>query len=244
MDSRRTSTRRALSACGVLAAFLLAAPLLRAAQAGGPPTPAASHGLRLPATFTGDLPCADCEAIRWHLDVWPDGVFHLHREWLGRSVVRDEVGTWRFEKGRKALVLSFDGGTPLQFEVKGPDALRALDTRGKPIKSSLPYVLTSAGTLNQADLTLNLAGDMTYMADAARFTEYRTGRRYPVAMEADFVSMQKGYREVVKEPGAKLYVTFEGSIVDRPKMEGDGVERNVVVKRFIEALPGERCKGR
>lgn len=244
MDSRRTPTRRALSACGPIAALLLAAPLLRAPQAPGAPTPAASHGLRLPATFTGDLPCADCEAVHWHLDVWPDGVFHLHREWLGRSAVRDEIGTWRFEKKRGALVLSGGGETPLQFEVKGPDTLRALDTRGKPIESSLPYVLKSDGSLRPADLALTLAGEMTYLADAARFTECRTGRSYPVAMEADFVAMERGYREALKEPGAKLYVTFEGSILDRPKMEGDGAERTIVVTRFIKAWPDERCKGR
>jgi copper homeostasis protein (lipoprotein) len=224
------------------AALLTVAALLFAGLSALGATPPASHGLRLPATFTGDLPCADCEAIRWHLDVWPDGVFHLRREWLGRSVVRDEIGTWRFEKKRKALVLSGDGETPLQFEVKGPDALRALDTRGMPIRSSLPYVLKSDGTLRPADLALTLAGEMTYMADAARFTECRTGRSYPVAMEADFVAMEKGYREGVKEPGAKLYVTFEGSILDRPKMEGDGAERTVVVTRFIRAWPDERCK--
>lgn len=244
MDSRRMAARRALSACGAIAAALLAGPLVRTAQAGGPSAPAASHGLRLPATFTGDLPCADCEAVRWHLDVWPDGVFHLHREWLGRSVVRDEVGTWRFEKKRRALVLSGGGEAPLQFEVKGPDALRALDTRGKPIQSSLPYVLKSDGSLHAADLALNLAGEMTYMADAARFTECRTGRSYPVAMEADFVAMERGYREAVKEPGARLYVTFKGSILDRPKMEGDGAERTVVVTRFIKVWPDERCKAR
>lgn len=244
MDSRRMSARRALRVCGALAALLLAAPLLRTAHAGGSPLRAASHGLRLPATFTGDLPCADCEAVRWHLDAWPDGVFHLHREWLGRSVVRDEIGTWRLETKRKALILSGGGEAPLQFEIKGPDTLRALDTRGKPIKSSLPYVLKSDGSLHAADLALNLAGELTYMADAARFTECRTGRGYPVAMEADFVAMERGYREAVKEPGARLYVTFEGSILDRPRMEGDGAERTVVVTRFIKASPGERCKER
>jgi copper homeostasis protein (lipoprotein) len=236
--------RRALSACGVLAAFLLAAPPLRAAQAPGEPTPAASHGLRLPATFTGDLPCADCEAVRWHLDVWPDGVFALKREWIGRNLVRDEIGTWRFEEKRKALVLAGGGEMPLQVEITGPDTLRALDVEGRPIKSNLPYGLKSDGALRPADLTLNLGGEMTYMADAARFTECRTGRSYPVAMEADFVAMERGYREAVQEPGARLYVTLEGSILDRPKMEGAGTERTVVVRRFVKAWPSERCKGR
>ena len=45
-----------------------------------------AHGLQLPATFRGDLPCADCQAIRYHLDLWPDQVFHLRREWLGKDL--------------------------------------------------------------------------------------------------------------------------------------------------------------
>ncbi|MGD8511510.1 MAG: YbaY family lipoprotein, partial [Gammaproteobacteria bacterium] len=44
------------------------------------PTPAVR--LRLPATFRGTLPCADCPGVSHHLDLWPDRVFHLRREWL------------------------------------------------------------------------------------------------------------------------------------------------------------------
>jgi hypothetical protein len=52
-------------------------------------------GLELPATFRGDLPCADCEGIRYHLDLWPDGVFHLRRAWLGKPGIEDDRGRWR-----------------------------------------------------------------------------------------------------------------------------------------------------
>ena len=44
-----------------------------------------SHGLQLPASFLGVLPCADCPGVKHHLDLWPDNVFHLHREWLERE---------------------------------------------------------------------------------------------------------------------------------------------------------------
>lgn len=63
-----------------------------------------AHGLRLPATFRGDLPCADCEGVRLHLDLWPDQVFHLRREWLGKDPVRGEVGRWRVDPARRALL--------------------------------------------------------------------------------------------------------------------------------------------
>ncbi|MGH7947175.1 MAG: hypothetical protein ACREF9_19540 [Opitutaceae bacterium] len=47
--------------------------------------------------------------------------------------------------------------------------------------------------------------------------------------------MQKAYLKDVKKPGARLYATFEGSMADRPRMEGSGVEQSVVVSRFINA---------
>jgi len=39
---------------------------------------AAPGGLgAIPATFTGVLPCADCEAIDYHLDLFADRSFYL-----------------------------------------------------------------------------------------------------------------------------------------------------------------------
>lgn len=201
-----------------------------------------AQGLQLPATFKGDLPCADCEAIRHHLDLWPDQVYHLRREWVGRDLIKDDVGRWRVDATRNALLLQGGSERPLQFEIKGPDRLRLLDLSGQPIESSLPYELTSIGTLSPTDLSLVLGGEFRYMADAAQLTECLTGRTYPVAMEADFVNLERAYRDAAESPGAPLYVTVEGSLVDRPKMEGEGVERTVVVDRFVNTWPGERCE--
>jgi heat shock protein HslJ len=80
------------------------------------------------------------------------------------------------------------------------------------------------------------------MADAARFTECLTGRSYPMAMEGAFIEAERSYGANARSPGAPLYVTFEGSILDRPKMEGEGAERTVVVKRFVNAWPSQRCE--
>jgi len=204
---------------------------------------AGAQELRLPATFLGDLPCGDCEAIRYHLDLWPDHIFQLHREWIGKDFFKDEVGRWRIDPARRALILLGSGKRPLQFQIKGPDTLRQLALDGTVIVSSLPYELATKGSLSPAELTLSLAGEMTYMADAARFTECLTRRNYPVAQEHDFVRMQSAYRETVRKPGAKLYVTFEGSITARPRMEGGGDEPTIVVQRFGKAWPRKKCRG-
>lgn len=87
-----------------------------------------------------------------------------------------------------------------------------------------------------------MGGEMVYRADAARFTDCATGGSYPIAMEGDFVRMQQSYGQATLEPGAPLYVTFEGSIANRPRMEGSGFEQNVIVSRFIHAWPNQNCE--
>ena len=85
-------------------------------------------------------------------------------------------------------------------------------------------------------------GELRYMADAATFTECLSGRRYPVAMEADWIKLERAYLAAVTTPGGPLYVTFEGQVAGRPRMEGDGTEPTVVVKRYINVWPGQNCE--
>ena len=202
----------------------------------------AALGLRLPASFVGKLPCADCPGIQTHLDLWPDGAFHARQEYLGRSVTRDLLGRWRVDPARKAVILDGSAGTVLQLGVEGPDKLRLLDRQGKPIASKLPYELVSNGTLEPTELKLTLGGEMTYFADSPRIVLCATGRNHPIAMEADFLKAQEIYRQRAKPPGSPLYVTFEGTIAQRPKMEGEGTETAVVIRRFINAWPGQTCE--
>ena len=202
-----------------------------------------AHGMRLPATFRGDFPCADCEAIRYHLNLWPDQSFQLRRQWVGRNQTLDVIGRWRVEPDRNALVLYAGDDALPQFEIVGEDRLRPLGTGNTPSGTNTsPYELVSDGALDPIDPSLTFGGEMVYMADAARFTECLTGRDYPIAMEGDYLQLERTYLQRVREPGARLYVTFEGKIADRPEMDGPGTERTVVVTRFINAWPDQQCE--
>jgi copper homeostasis protein (lipoprotein) len=211
---------------------------------GTAPAPVGAHGLGLPASFTGILPCADCEGIRHHLDLWPDQVYHMRREWLGRAegpLRRDEVGRWYADPARGAIVLHGASEMPLFWEVRGPARLRQMDMEGRPITSDLPYDLTSDGTLSPTDLQgVFLFGMMTYLADAAIFEECLTGRSYPIATEGDYLALERGYLDGQAEPGAPLLVHVEGGLAQRPSMEGPD-RTHLLVERFIKTVPGETC---
>ena len=213
------------------------------------PTPEQSgalgaHGLRLPASFTGTLPCADCDGIAYHLDLWPDQTYHMRREWLGRETESrlDAVGRWHADPGRDAIVLLDGAGSAERWKVEGPDRLRLLDLEGNPIESTLPYDLTSDGRLSETDLEgVFLGGMMTYMADAAVFEECLTGRRYPIVMEQDYLALERAYLSAASQPGAEVHVHVEGSLAIRPGMEGPD-RRSLVVERFLRTRPGLMCQ--
>ena len=101
---------------------------------------------------------------------------------------------------------------------------------------------TGAQVPRAPDAVAPMGVEMTYMADALRVTVCRTGHSYPVAQEGDTRAMERAYIANAKSPGAALYVTLEGSIEERPKIEGAGTQPNAVVKRFVNAWPQLSCE--
>lgn len=215
-------------------------PMARPERRGAAPRIGA-HGLRLPASFTGTLPCADCAGIEYHLDLWPDQVFHLRREWLGdEPVVRGEAGRWYADAARNALVLYGSSEAPMQFQITGSDSLRLLDLEGQPIVSDLSYGLESLGTLDPAEIDLFLQGEFIYFADAPGIRDCVTGRSYPVAQEEDYLALERAYLDARPSPGAPVLAVLDALIAEREGMEG-GMVRSVVVKRFDRVDPEAEC---
>ena len=201
----------------------------------------AAHGLRLPATFRGDFPCVDCEGVRHHLDVWPDQVFHLRREWLGKDYVRYDLGRWRVDPGRRALVLYGGFEMPISLEIRGPDTLRPMDLQGRPIDPQLPYALKSDGTLAPTELVTSFGGEVAIDTAGLRFTECLTERTYLLDGGGELEKLRRACQGVTKERGQRLYVTFDGTATPRAAPGGGTVEPAITVDRFVNVWPGHRC---
>lgn len=124
------------------------------------------------------------------------------------------------------------------------DTLHRVLTRGAPSEVTVLMRRVGGSTEAQdgADRASLLSGMFVYMADAARLTECRTGRSYPVAMEGDFQRLERAYLQARAAPGQELMVTFDGSIAERLRMEGEGREETAIVDRFINVWPGETCE--
>ena len=89
-----------IEAAGIASLALLCAgaPLL---QAGSMTPPAAlitseDFANELPAHYSGLLPCADCEGIRYDVDLRENNVYFMRMSYLGRSSNDpiDQIGLW------------------------------------------------------------------------------------------------------------------------------------------------------
>ena len=87
-----------------------------------------------------------------------------------------------------------------------------------------------------------MQGMYMYMADASIFKECHSGEKIPILFEADNIALERAYNKDKKEAGAWLKIQVEGKIIQRPKMEGAGVEDSLLVERFIKTMPNKLCE--
>jgi copper homeostasis protein (lipoprotein) len=233
--------------CGIAAlvwcslAFLLPAVAAGAASAQATGNSAA-QSIDPPATFAGDLPCADCEALRHRLDLFADGLYFLRTIYVGKSAKGfDEIGRWTITADGRTLELRGGREPPARFEVRDPATLRKLDQAGRRIESTLNYNLTRQATFEPIEPALRMRGMYSYFADSGFFAECVTGKRLPVAKEGDNAALEAAYLDVRTTPGAPLLATVDGRIAPRMPMEGPGPRLTLVVDRFDSVSAEQDC---
>lgn len=229
----------------VLTRVASAAPT--AAEPAAPPAPPLPPNplVNLPATFVGTLPCADCEGIRYQLNLFADDSFVARMTYVGKSVTPiDDMGSWALSSDRRVLVLKGQGTGVDLFGMTGPGVLRRLDAEGQPIPGKVPNELTRASALRPLPLHLTMRGAYTYTADATHFVECSTGQHWPVAPGVAAKDLESAYLKTRPEPGAAVLAEVEGTVMDRPKTDGPGQQPTLVVDKMVRLLPRETCAPR
>lgn len=216
-------------------------------RAGDDAAPAHLPSLQLPATFAGELPCADCPGQRLVLTLFPDHSYRLRRSYLGviRGADQDfyELGRWAPRQDDGGRLILHGGSEGLRYyRLVSADRLRLLDQQGNDIDSALNYDLQLQPDVDPVPGPMALRGLYAYMADAATFNECRTGKRYPVSLEAAHIDMEQAYLALAQDnPGTALLATVEGRFEPRTYDPSAGPGEHLIVERFERFWPGETC---
>jgi len=201
--------------------------------------------LDFPATYSGILPCSDCEGTRYTLNIWSDQVFFRRMTHLGNGEGEgtgfDDIGHWSFSADGAALIFSSKDETPEVFAIEGREMLRKLDIDGNPIESELNCTLVRQKKMDWFEPHVRLHGMYSYVADAGVFTECLSRLNIPVAPEAGNAALERSYSFARGETGEPLLVSLEGRIINRSKADGVGKVQVLVVEKFLNLWPGESC---
>lgn len=216
---------RLTALAAIAATALIASPTLPAAQ----PTLGA-----LPATWQGDLPCADCAGIHQRLRLTPDNGFLLDLTYRqpkgGPDRYVRESGQWKvLPDGR--LELLGDGG--IRYVAPRSDGrLDVLDTAGRPINSRLQHPLVRDTGPDNLQTGIYLP-----VASGATMTLCRSGGRVNVATSGARRDLDQAYAANQPEAAAPLTVSFAGHLEHRAQQEV------LVIDRLDRPLPGYGCPG-
>lgn len=197
----------------------------------------AAHGLDLPASYQGVVSGNGGDET-WQLTLGDDQSFQLARQFED-GMQRATLGRWQADPTNDQMILRDGAEMPLVIAASRQSEIKVIDAN---------TTLELEGSLNRLDKTTDIAlenmtlgGMMTYMADAAVFVECISGLRFPIAQEGDYLALERAYLADRTAPGAPLYVMLEGSIVQRPAMEGPD-RPSVVVDRFIRTRGDTTCE--
>ena len=224
----------------VVAALLLAG-------AGALADRAPSWPIALPASFEGEIPGAG-GPVRWHFDLTRDGRFQARQTFAGEPAPNrfDDIGRWRWHAASGRLELRGARHERLWLQPL-PDGrtLRKLDVSGRPIASATGHNDRLKRLPRHAPIEPRIVatGMFTYYADAASIVLCPDGRRLPVAMQGDYLALERAYSAADKaQPGQPLLISFDGTIAIRPSAEESQPPRpTLVVERFGKVWPRETC---
>ncbi|OHT24415.1 envelope stress response activation lipoprotein NlpE [Providencia stuartii] len=183
--------------------------------------------------YTGTLPCADCSGIEATLLVNQDGTYVEQLVYLD---TRDgnqtfyETGSWA-KDGEKLRMTNANGERSYFLPSADDKSMILLDQEGNKIESQLNY------TLNQVTSTKKV-GEYRYLADAATFTECKTGRTY----SASGLELEKGYSATGVTGGTPVYAEIEGYYTIRPSMEDGQFDPALVQTGQIMFDKSRSCK--
>jgi len=205
----------------------------------------AAAAVEPPATYSGVLSCRDCPESRLTLSLRPDGIFFLRQVVPAAASrpaeIQRDLGRWQTAEGGRVLVLWGGREAPWRFAVQDARTLRLLHERGGGSDPRGRYTIIRSLSVDPFPDPFRLRGMYTYLADAGVITECLTGRRFPAAPEAGNAALERAYSGAHPSPGAPLLVSVEGRFARRPRVDGPGTQEAVVVERFLDVRPGERC---
>ncbi len=209
----------------------------------------------LPATYMGTVSSANCPELKFHITISPDHTYSMKRSCrMEKGSPPEEVvdsGVWQLAGNSTRLELFTEGVKLAAFKVIDakclePDAADAAPSASSPISSG-DIKSADNGICRQEQVipfesARQMRGLYSCMADVGIFRDCETGKRYIVLHEGDNAALENAYLNAEHGIAEPLVVKVLGVVKTVPAVEGQRLERVLLVERFVAITPYKSCR--
>lgn len=197
----------------------------------------------LPGTFTGSIPCDDCERVDIVLNVRPDSLYQLRKTYQSTSGplnVDSQMGRWRFSPGDSLLILGKEKGRLKTYRVVGNDLLRFVEWEGGDSSSQIQYELSRSPAMDPFPDPVKMRGMFSSVMELGYFSECATGVKFAVDEGGDFRTTVQNYMNTPHDADHPLLVSILGSLSPGA---GPGAPDTLYISQFRRFYPNRDCEG-
>ncbi len=196
----------------------------------------------LPVTYSGELPCSDCEAMEVTLTLRPDSLFLMRQVYRTAGDTRRsdyiDFGSWDITADNQ-LMLKRGTEPPRLYQIE-EGKLSQLDNLERTVLED--HELTRDEQVDPIEDSFMMRGLYSHYATTAEFVECETMMAFPIAVPGDDSLIQAAYADTSAATVDTLLMTFYGHL-EVMKEAADASEM-VIVDSLVGVWPDMRCTDR
>ncbi len=203
--------------------------------------------LPVPATYTADIPCRECQPTSASLTLRPDALYFLRitsRDAdTGARMVKAEMGVWKYIAQGNTILLNTYDNAARTLVITGNGQLRVVRVSGGIIPPDVNYDLVLNDNRSVENDLVRVQGMYTYRAGGGVFSECLTNATFPVADEGENAALQRAYMSTPHGQLEPILVTLDARFSNDLQIGAMKYEEVLVPARFINIRPGIDCGG-
>jgi len=205
------------------------------------PVAVKSHPFTSTATYTGTIPCDDCERVDITLNIRPDSLYQLRKTHISEDAevrVESQIGKWDYLVEDKLLILGKQRGMLKTYAVEDSNSLKFVEWQGTDNKSQIQYSLTKSNEVDPFTDIVKISGLFGSEESNPQMKICSADVLLPVSRTRDYPTLFQNFLNTPHEKGTPLLISVLGRISTK-----DGSDEEIIIEQFRKTYPDRGCSG-
>ncbi len=192
-------------------------------------------------TYTGVIPCDDCEQVDITLNIHPNSMYQLRKIFRIKGSlpkIESQIGKWVYLPKDNLLILGKQRGLLKTYVVESNNKLLFVEWEGTGNASQIQYELVRSAEIDPFEDVVKIKGIFGVVNSVGTIKECSTEQSFDVSRGEEFSTLLQNYMNTPHIRGRPLLVSVLGKII-----QGENNQPEVLVEQFRKIYPDRNCQG-